>query len=76
MYVQPAYRGRGLSRRILSELESRAAALGATPVVLETGIYQPAAIGLYESSALARIPPFGPYVTSPTSVCYEKAVMD
>jgi putative acetyltransferase len=72
MYVRPAYRGHGLSRRILSELEARAAALGATRVVLETGVYQPAAIALYESASYAKIPPFGPYVSSPTSVCYEK----
>jgi putative acetyltransferase len=72
MYVRPAFRGRGVSRQVLSELEARAAALGATRVVLETGVYQPAAIGLYQASAYARIPPFGPYVASPTSVCYEK----
>jgi putative acetyltransferase len=75
MYVRPFLRGRGLSRRILSELEARAATLGATRVVLETGIYQPAAIALYESSSYAKIPPFGPYVASPTSVCYEKGLM-
>jgi putative acetyltransferase len=72
MYVRPAFRGRGLSREILTELEARAAALGAVRVVLETGVYQPAAIALYESSAYARIPPFGPYAASPTSVCFEK----
>jgi putative acetyltransferase len=72
MYVRPALRGRGLSRRILSELEARAAALGAARVVLETGIYQPAAIALYESSGYINVPRFGPYVASPTSVCYEK----
>jgi putative acetyltransferase len=75
MYVRPPLRGHGLSRWILCELEARAAALGATRVVLETGIYQPAAIGLYETSGYANVPPFGPYVVSPTSVCYEKALM-
>jgi len=72
MYVRPAFRGRGVSRRILSELEVRAVALGATRVVLETGIYQPAAIALYESSGYANVPRFGAYAASPTSVCYEK----
>jgi putative acetyltransferase len=72
MYVRPGVRGRGLARPILSTLEDRAAALGARSIVLETGIYQPAAIGLYESAGYARIPCFGAYAASPTSVCYEK----
>jgi putative acetyltransferase len=74
MYMRSPFRGRGLSRQLLTELEARAAALGAIRVVLETGVYQPAAIGLYEASGYARIPPFGPYTASPTSVCFEKCL--
>jgi putative acetyltransferase len=74
MYVRPSHRRRGLARPILSTLEDRAAALGAKTVVLETGIYQPAAIGLYESSGYARIPCFGAYANSATSVCYAKTL--
>ena len=74
MYVVPASRGRGLSRAVLTELEARAVALGATRIVLETGVYQPAAIGLYESAGYARIPCFGAYAASPTSICFEKRV--
>jgi hypothetical protein len=29
---------------------------------------------LYESYGFTRIPPFGPYVNDPISVCYEKPV--
>jgi len=72
MYVRPPHRGRGLARPILNTLEDRAAALGAKTVVLETGIYQPAAVGLYESAGYARVPCFGAYTASATSVCYEK----
>jgi len=72
MYVVPVSRGRGLSRAILSTLEDRAAALGATRVVLETGDKAFAALGLYESAGYARIPCFGAYAASPTSVCFEK----
>jgi putative acetyltransferase len=72
MYVRPPHRGRGLARPILTTLEDRAAELGARTVVLETGIYQPAAIALYETSGYAQIPCFGAYAASPTSVCYEK----
>jgi putative acetyltransferase len=72
MYVVPAARGRGLSRAILSELETRATALGATRVVLETGDKAHAALGLYQSAGYSRIPCFGAYAASPTSVCFEK----
>jgi len=72
MYVVPTHRGRGLSRMILDTLEDRAATLGATRVVLETGTKARAALGLYESAGYARIPCFGAYAASPTSVCFEK----
>src|SRR5687768_10461324 len=48
MYVEPANRGRGIGRRLVQALEDEARALGATRVVLETGIRQAAALALYE----------------------------
>jgi|HubBroStandDraft_6_1064221.scaffolds.fasta_scaffold34402_3 putative acetyltransferase len=72
MYVVPTARGRGLSRLVLRELEARAAALGASRVVLETGDKALAALGLYESAGYARLPCFGAYAASPTSICLEK----
>jgi putative acetyltransferase len=72
MYVIPASRGRGLARAILNTLEDRAAALGATRVVLETGDKALAALGLYQSAGYARIRCFGAYAASPTSICLEK----
>ncbi len=72
MYMVPAARGRGLSRVVLRELEARAAALGASRVVLETGDKALAALGLYESAGYARLPCFGAYAASPTSICFEK----
>jgi putative acetyltransferase len=72
MYVVPAGRGQGVSRAILSELETRATALEATRVVLETGDKARAALALYESAGYARIPCFGAYAASPTSICFEK----
>jgi putative acetyltransferase len=74
MYVVPAVRGRGVSRAILSELETRAGALGATRVVLETGDKADAALSLYESTGYLRIPCFGAYAASPTSICFEKRI--
>jgi len=72
MYVVPERRGRGISRAVLASLEAAARELGARSIVLETGIHQPVAISLYESSAYQRVPCFGAYASSPTSICMEK----
>jgi putative acetyltransferase len=72
MYVVPGARGQGLSKAILTALEREAASLGAETVVLETGDKQFAALGLYESAGYRRIPCFGAYAASVTSVCLEK----
>jgi putative acetyltransferase len=72
MYVRPSARGNGISRKILTKLEELAAEFGYEAVQLETGIYQQAAMGLYDSSGYARISCYEPYVDSPHSICYEK----
>jgi GNAT superfamily N-acetyltransferase len=69
MYVAPAGRGRGLARRMLAHLEATAHAAGAEAAVLETGIAQPEAIALYESSGYVPVPGFGHYRDSPLSRC-------
>jgi putative acetyltransferase len=74
MYVRPDRRGRGYSRAILAALEDEARALGATTVILETGVRQTEAVALYERSGYEPIPLFGPYVDSPISLCYEKRI--
>jgi GNAT superfamily N-acetyltransferase len=74
MYVVPAARGRGLSRVVLTRLEDLAVELGASRVVLETGMKQPEAMRLYESSGYALIEPFGHYKCEPDSRSYGKAL--
>ena len=69
MYVAPAARGRGLARRMLAHLERTAYDAGARAAVLETGIAQPEAIALYESSGYTPVPGFGHYRSSPLSRC-------
>jgi GNAT superfamily N-acetyltransferase len=74
MYVRPAARARGLSRLILGELEATAARSGYRALVLETGLRQPEAMRLYESSGYTRIPNYGYYKDSDLSVCYGKTL--
>ena len=72
MYVVPDARGRGHARAVLAELERTAAEAGFEAVVLETGLAQPEAIGLYESSGYVPVPGFGHYCGSELSRCFGK----
>ncbi|MCW2851742.1 MAG: GCN5-related N-acetyltransferase [Nocardioides sp.] len=67
MYVVAAARGHGHARRMLAHLEESARAAGARALVLETGMKQPEAIALYESSGYLPIPGYGYYRGSPLS---------
>lgn len=72
MYVRPAARGRGLSRRVLEGLEEEARRLGYALVRLETGNLQVEAIGLYVSAGYGPIERYGPFADDERSVCFEK----
>ena len=72
MYVVDGMRGRGLARRVLAELERRAAGAGARQIVLETGPRQPEAIQLYRSSGYHELASFGAYRDHPLSRCFAK----
>ena len=72
MFVLPGWRGRGLSRMVLVDLEQRARADGVRTLVLETGTLQTAAIALYSTSGYRRVSAYGGYVHSPLSLCYAK----
>jgi putative acetyltransferase len=48
--------------------------MGAHRLVLETGIYQTEAIGLYRRVGFGPIDCFGEYATSSKSVCFEKRI--
>lgn len=72
MYVVPSYRGQGLARRVLDELEAAAPAHGLRRLVLETGALQAAAIGLYLAAGYVPIDRFPPYEDETTSRCLAK----
>jgi GNAT superfamily N-acetyltransferase len=72
MYVVPAARGRGLSRRLLAALEDEARKLGYETVRLETGNRQTEAIGLYTAAGYSGIERYGPFADDERSVCFEK----
>ena len=72
MYVVEDRRGVGYARRLLAELEARAAAIGYRQIILETGLRQPEAIALYESSGYQPIEGFGFYANQALSRSFAK----
>ncbi|HEV7306524.1 GNAT family N-acetyltransferase [Ensifer sp.] len=74
MFVDPEARGLKVGKLLLEALEARARQLGCQAVRLETGIYQPEAIGLYRRAGYVERPPFGSYQPDPLSLFMEKAI--
>ncbi|KQR08337.1 GNAT family N-acetyltransferase [Cellulomonas sp. Leaf334] len=72
MFVVPAHRGRGHSRAVVRELEQVAQDKGFRRLVLETGVLQASAIGLYLSEGYRSIPNFGEYAVEAESRCFAK----
>jgi GNAT superfamily N-acetyltransferase len=72
MYVAAGARGRGLARAMLAHLERTAGEQGAEVMILETGLAQPEAIALYESSGYTPIPNFGFYKDAPLARCFAR----
>jgi putative acetyltransferase len=72
MFVSPRARGGGIGKSILKFLEDAAVAQGCRLATLETGIYQPEALGLYARAGYARCEPFGDYAPDPMSVFMRK----
>ena len=74
IFVRSRYRGMGFSKFIMEHLANYARVRGICVLRLETGIYQPEAIGLYERLGYQRIGPFGEYKEDPLSIYFEKKI--
>ena len=55
LYVRPSARGLGLGRKLMESILSHARTNGATNVLLDTGVYDTAAQGLYRSLGFREI---------------------
>ncbi len=74
MFVSPICRGKGIASKVLVELEKWTGELSFGKCILETGVKQPEAIGLYYKSGYHLIPNYGQYAGVDTSVCFEKKI--
>jgi GNAT superfamily N-acetyltransferase len=72
MFVLPEYRGRGIAKKILAELETWAKAMSYQKTILETGKRQQEALQLYQKFGYKIIPNYGQYIGIENSVCFEK----
>ena len=72
MYTVPAARSRGLASKLLGELENWAKELSYKRCLLETGLKQNEAIGLYTKNGYKIIANYGQYAGVENSVCFEK----
>jgi GNAT superfamily N-acetyltransferase len=77
MYVRPRWRRRGLARHLLNRIEGALAAAGYVEVRLMTGVEQPEAIRLYETSGYGLTATgFGEYQGEPGARFFAKRLED
>ena len=75
MFVHPEFRGKGISKMVLQELEKWAMEENHHFAKLESGDNQPEALSLYEKAGYQRIENYGPYKDLPESICMKKALL-
>jgi putative acetyltransferase len=76
MFVEKKYRGKGISKLILDELENWAMESGFQYAVLETSIHFKAARNLYTNSGYTIIENYGQYKGLEESVCMKKTLSE
>jgi GNAT superfamily N-acetyltransferase len=74
VYVEPAFRRRGLAQVVVAALEDGAARAGHGSVVLNTGQQQPEALALYADLAYRPVTGYGIYACSPDAVFLGKGL--
>ena len=74
MFVPIQHRRKGISRKILNELELWARNENYNFAVLETGEQMTEAIGLYQTNGYEVIPNYPPYENENTSICFKKII--
>ncbi|ULL19126.1 GNAT family N-acetyltransferase [Paenibacillus sp. H1-7] len=72
IFVDPAYRNRGIASRVMTFLEQDAKQAGFTAMLLETGPMQQESIELYKKFGYELIDRFGEYIDCPSSICMRK----
>ncbi|MGZ8559113.1 MAG: nitrate reductase associated protein [Chitinophagaceae bacterium] len=75
MFVEKGYRGKGISKLLLKELETWAVESGYQKAILETSVYFTTARNLYMNAGYTKIENYGQYKGIDDSVCMKKELM-
>ena len=76
MFVLPEFRGQGLGRKILKNLEYWAEESNFDFCILETSKDMPKAVKLYQKAGYSAIQNYGPYKDVESSMCMKKWVSE
>jgi GNAT superfamily N-acetyltransferase len=74
VYVRSDYRGQGISKQLMLELEAIAIERGVSSLILQTGNRQTEAIALYENIGYVPIDRFGAYEPVSFFLCFGKTL--
>ena len=74
VFVRSGFRGNGFGRRIMDNLEKKAAELGYSLLFLETADKQLEAVSMYTNLGYERVPCAGRVPGSEHSICFEKSL--
>ena len=74
MFVEKEYRGKGLSKRVLKELEKWAEELGFRNAILETSVHFETARSLYMNAGYTIIENYDQYKGLDESICMKKVL--
>ncbi len=74
VFVRKEYRGKGISKQLMSELEKRAKNKGFLKLILETGAPLIEAMALYKKMNYKVIENFGQYKDMQDSICMQKYI--
>jgi GNAT superfamily N-acetyltransferase len=72
MFTLNEFRGKGLAKQVLHELENWAGESGYTHCILETGKKLSAAVHLYQKNGYQQIENFNQYINMENSICFQK----
>jgi GNAT superfamily N-acetyltransferase len=74
VFIREEYRGKGLSKQLMAELEKQAKKKGYLKLILETGGHLSTAIASYKKAGYFVIPNYGQYQNMKESVCMQKDI--
>lgn len=72
VFVREDYRGRGIAKQLINEVEKQAKKKGFKKLILETGANMPEAYGLYKKLGYEIMENYGQYKNMNQSICMQK----